>query len=99
MVDFCNSANRRQVLRRGFEDVLQLAEGGVEVVHLEERPPERHPSGEVTRMDCEPGSARFDRVFVAPRSTVLLRELGKRNRRRVFYNPASELFYTGIVRH
>ena len=39
MVDLRNSADGRQVFRRGFEDVFQLAERGVEVVHLEEARP------------------------------------------------------------
>ena len=99
MVDLCNSADRRQVFRRGFKNVFQLAERGVEVVHLEQRATERHASGKITGMDCEPGSAGFDRVFVAARPPVLFGELRKRNRRRVFYDPASEFFYAGIVGH
>jgi hypothetical protein len=50
-------------------------------------------------MDRESGSAGFDRIVVAARPPVLFGELRKRNRRRVFQDPASEFIYAGIVHH
>ena len=99
MVDLGDPADRREVFGCAFEDVFELGLRRVELVHLEQRSPERHTRGEITRMDREPRAACGDRVFVVPGPPELFGKLSKSNRRRVLLDPASKLLDAGIVRH
>ena len=99
MVNLGDAADGRQVFRRGSEDVFQLGVRRVEVVHLEQRAPERDAGGQIAGMDREARAAGLDRLFVAASAPVLFGELRKRNRRRVLLDPASKLFNARIVRH
>ena len=99
MVHLCDASDGRKVFRRGFEHALELDLRCIELVHFEQRTAERDTRRQVTRVNCEAGAARRDRVLITARATVLFGELRKRNRRRILLDPASKFFYTGIVRH
>ena len=99
MMYFGDATNRCQVLGSGAEYPFELRLRRVELVNLEECPPERDARGKIPGMDGETGSAGVNRIFIQPGAAVLFGELRKRNRRRILLDPASKLFYAGIVRH
>ena len=99
MVNFAEPANGRKIFRRVLKHVLQLGLRFVEVVQLEERTPERDARGQITRMGREAAAAGGHRLFKAARAPVFFGELRKRDRRRVFFDPASKLFYAWVICH
>jgi len=50
-------------------------------------------------MSGEPLAAGVDGVLVLSLSPVLFSQLRKRNRRRIFFDPASKVFHSTAVRH
>ncbi len=99
MVDLGQPSNGREIFGRDLQNLTQLHLGGIQFVHFDERATERHTRRQISRMDFEPGVAGSNRLLIAARSTVLFRELGKSNRRRVRLDPASKLLDARIVWH
>ena len=96
---FAEAANGRKIFRRVLKHVLQFGLRFIEVVQLEQRAAERDARGQITRMGREAAAAGGHRLFKAARAPVFFGELRKRDRRRVFFDPASKLFYAWIVCH
>ena len=94
LMDFGETANGSQVVRRQIEHRLELRPGVVVPVELHQRTTERHAGGEVRRMMRQAGAARADRFLEAAHAPVFLGELRKGNRGRILLHPPAQLFDT-----
>jgi hypothetical protein len=97
--DFGDAADGGKVFRGALEDELQLAPGFVELAELEEGAPHGDASREVAGMKGEAGAARADRVGVLTGAAILFRELGEGDRRRVAFDPASQILDARVLCH
>ena len=99
MVDLGERADRREVLRGGAQDVLELVPRFVEPAEFQEGPTEGHAGGDIGRVPLQSGFAGGDGVFELACPPVLLRQGRERDRRRVQLDPASQFLDAGVVRH
>ena len=99
MEDLREAANRGEIFRGALEHQLELGLRVVEAVQLDQRPPERHARGEIAGVNRETRTTDLDRFLELRRAPMLLGELRKRNRRRIFLDPASKVFYPRIISH
>jgi hypothetical protein len=99
MVDFREAADRGEIFGRALEDVLELDQGGAEIVQLDEGTAEGDARGEVPGMEREAGATNVDRLLEVARAAALFRELGEGDRRRILLDPASKIFDSLIVGH
>ena len=99
MMNFGEAADGRQVFLSGAEDNLELTPRGIQLAKLDQGPAQRHAGRQIAWMNGEAGAAHLGRLGVLPGAAVLLCELRKCNRRRVFLNPASQFLNTRIVGH
>jgi hypothetical protein len=86
------AAESRQVLGCRPQHLLELLLRVAVVTKFEQCAAECDPRREIRRMYKESGAAYVDRFLEHARAAVLLRELSKRNRRRVLLDPSSEIF-------
>ena len=98
-VDFSERADRREVLGRGAEHVIELLARRFELPGREQRAAERDARGQVRWVPLEARTARLDRLLAAADAPELLGQRGEGNRRRVRLNPAFELFDARTVCH
>src|SRR6185369_12506351 len=87
-------ADRREIVRRVLDHLLELTLRLVELVQFEQGAAERHAGGVICGVNVEAGPAGVDRFLELSRAAVLFGELRKRNRRRVLLDPSSETFKT-----
>ena len=99
VVDLGQAANRREVLGRQPEDVLELLACVFEPAHLEQRAAERDMRGKIRGMAHEACRAGRNRLFEASGAAVFLREGGERDGRRIRLDPAFEILNTRRIRH
>src|SRR5258706_11225075 len=99
VMDVGDSADRGQILWRGFQHHAELDLGLVELTELDERTAQRDSRREVAGMKGQAGAARIHRFLMQARPPVFFGKLRKRNRRRVLLDPASKVFNAWIVRH
>ena len=88
------SANRRKVLRRGTQHLLELLLRVLVLVELDERASESYARGQISRVRRQARAADIRGFVKHRRAAVLFRELRKSNRRRVLLDPSSEIFKT-----
>jgi hypothetical protein len=99
MMDFPEAADGGEIFRSVLEDVFELALRRFELIQLEQRAAERDACGKIAGVYRETGAARLDRFFELTRPPEFLRELRKRNRRRILLDPASKVVDALIVGH
>ena len=97
--DLGESANGRQVFRRGRDHEIQFVLGLVERAQFDQGTAERDTGSEVVGMRGEAVAADFDGFFVRSVAAAFFGELRKRNRRRVRLDPASKFINPRILRH
>src|SRR5262249_40957895 len=90
-VDVAHRAKGCEICRRTVQNSLQLLFGFVELTKMEQGSTERDASGEVTGMSVEAVAADVDGFLMAAEPPALFGELRKRNRRRIFFDPASKV--------
>ena len=94
--DLRQAADGGQVLGRLAGHELQFEARLVELPEIEQGPPQRHPRRQVAGMPGQPFAADPHRLLGLPGAAVLLRQLRKGNRRRVGFDPASQIVDTGM---
>ena len=99
MMDLGHPADRGKIFRRAREHPIELALSLVELVQFEEGPSERDPRGQIAGVKGEAGAADVDRFLALTGTPELFGELRKRNRRRIFLDPASKVFEPLVVGH
>ncbi len=92
--DLRQAADGGQVLRRLAGHELELEARVVELPEVEQRPPERHPGRQVAGVPGQPFAADPDRFLGLPGAAVLFGQLREGNRRRVGFDPASQIVDT-----
>ena len=90
LIDLGQGADRRKVAGRHVQHVRQLREGLVEPVQFDEGAAEGDAGGQGFRMVLQAGAAHPHGFVVLAFAPEFLRQLGKRQRRRVGLDPASE---------
>ena len=80
-------------------DLFELGAGRLVVAGVVERAAERDFGRQITGMALQTEPAEIDRLLVMPCPSVFLGKWGKRDRRRVEFDPASQLFDPGSVGH
>ena len=98
-LELAHALQRQQVVGRGTKHVFDLGAGLSVLLQFQESPAERDASREVCGMVLEPRSAHLDGLAVIPCLAELLGEVGKGDRRRVFFNPAPKFVNPMTVRH
>src|SRR5215475_14920959 len=92
-------ANGSQIVRRdaqhGFEFLTRL----VKLFQFDQRATEGDLRGQIPWMPRQPVAADRDRLLVIASAPVLLRELCKRDRRRVLLDPAAQRFDARVLCH
>ena len=94
-VEIAQRAPCREIVGRGLQDQAQLALRLLVLVELHQAPTERHPRGDVGRMEAQTGARRVDGFVEPAGAPILLRQRGEGDRRRVGFDPASEFLETG----
>ena len=98
-VNLGNAFESCQVFRGRCQDGRQLGQGRVEVPVVNQGAAQRGPGGGVLGVQGEADPARLD-GFVHPAGTPeLFCEGGKRKRRRILLDPASQFLNARAVRH
>ena len=98
-VNLGDAFERSQVFRGRRQDRRQLGQSRVEVPVVNQGAAERGSCGGVLGVQREAGPARLD-GFVQPAGTPeLFCEGGKRKRRRILLDPASQFLNARAVRH
>ncbi len=92
VMDLGQPADRREVLGREPEDVLELFPCVLVAADLDQRAPERDMCGQIGRMADEARRAGRNRLFEAPGAAEFLGQRRERDGRRVRLDPAFELF-------
>lgn len=98
-VHVAERTKRGKVLRRALQDGVEFVLCFIELAEVQERPAERDPRGKITGMPVEALPADVDRFLVLAEATAFFGKLGKRNRRRILFDPASKVVQSDVVRH
>jgi hypothetical protein len=98
-MNLCELADGNQVVRGGIQYAKELRPRFFEPTELEESPSERDTCRDIRGMLGKTGLANPDSFLAVASAPVLLGKLRKRNRRRIFLNPASKVFNPWVVRH
>ena len=93
--DFRQAADGGQVLRRLRGHELEFEARVVELPEVEQGPPQRDPRRQVAGMPGQPFAADPHRVLGLPGAPVLFGQLREGNRRRVGFDPASQIVDSG----
>jgi hypothetical protein len=99
MVDVSERPYCGQIVRGHTHDLLELRLRFVVLPDLQQCTAERDTSRQVGRMADQPGTTGLDRVVKESEPTILVREGGEGDGRRVLLDPALQFVDTGIVRH
>ena len=99
MVDFRECPDRGEILRSHAQHVFELLAGLVVPADLEQRSSQRDAGRQVRGMTLQAGPARGYRIVEPAGAAVFLGERGKRDRRRIDLDPASQFFNAGGVGH
>ena len=87
----------REILGRALQNGFQLLLRLVELTKMKQRSAERDASRQVAGMSCEAAAADLDGFLMKTHAPAFFGELGKRDRRRIRFDPASKIFQS--VRH
>jgi hypothetical protein len=81
------------------EHAQELGARSVEAPKFEQGPTECDPRRKIRGVVSQTGLAHPNGLFAVTSPPAFLRELGKRNRRRILEDPASKILYPRVIRH
>ena len=99
LMDLCQLTYRNEMVGGSVEHALELGARSVEAPKFEQGPTECDPRREIRGVLSQTGLAHPNGLFAVTGPPAFLRELGKRNRRRILEDPASKILYPRVIRH
>jgi hypothetical protein len=91
VMGFREAFDRREILRRAFQNVLEFVLRVLELVELEQRPSKRHTRRVISGVNREAGAGGVYRFLQLSRAAVLFGELRERDGRRILLDPSSKI--------
>jgi hypothetical protein len=99
LMDLCQITYRNEMVGGSVEHAQELGARSVEAPKFEQGPTECDPRREIRGVLSQTGLAHPNGLFAVTSPPAFLRELGKRNRRRILEDPASKILYPRVIRH
>jgi hypothetical protein len=91
--------DRDQIVGSPIQDTQEFSARLFESAQIEEGTAKGNSRGQIRGMLCQPSLAHADGFLVVAGPTVLLGKLRKRNRRRIFLDPASKVCNPTVFGH
>ena len=98
-MDLCEITYRNEIVGGGVEHAQELGTRIVEAPKFEQGPTECDPRRQIRGVLSQTVLAHPNGLFAVTGPPVFLRELGKRNRRRILQDPASKILNPRVIRH
>jgi hypothetical protein len=99
LMDLCEITYRNEIVGGSVEHAQELGARIVEAPKFEQGPTECDPRRQIRGVLSQTGLAHPNGLFAVTGPPVFLRELRKRNRRRILQDPASKILNPRVIRH
>ena len=99
LIDLCQITYRNEIVGGSVEHTEELGARIVEAPKFVQGPAECDPRRQIRGVLGQTGLAHPNGLFAVTGPPVFLRELCKRNRRRILQDPASKILNPRVIRH